>query len=35
MLNFNSTGVMILGSILFIVRYLALWYYRVIDPALA
>lgn len=35
MLNFNSTGVMILGAILFIIRYLALWYYRVIDPALA
>jgi hypothetical protein len=35
MLNFNSTGVMVFGGTLFVIRYLALWYYRKIDPALA
>lgn len=34
LLNFNSPAVLSLGAALFIIRYLALWYYRELDPVI-
>ncbi|CAD8155765.1 unnamed protein product [Paramecium pentaurelia] len=34
LLNFNSPAVLTLGAALFIIRYLALWYYRELDPVI-
>lgn len=34
LLNFNSPAVITLGAALFITRYLALWYYRELDPVI-
>ena len=34
LLNFNSPAVISLGAALFITRYLALWYYRELDPVI-
>lgn len=34
LLNFNSPAVITLGAALFIIRYLALWYYRELDPVI-
>lgn len=32
MLNLNCPMVIMIGAGLFIIRYLALWYYRKLDP---